>query len=358
METTIEALAEQLQGEIRGNRNLVIHGAQAIGKAGPHEITYVLKESNVHDLQESRAGAVVVAKQLADSVSATKSTQAAIVVDDAQDAFIQLVNRFQPERARPTFGVSPGAVVDPSASIGANTNVYPGATIGEAVVIGDECDIYPGVYIGPSCQLGDQVTLYPNAVLYADVEIGDRVTIHASAIIGADGFGYRFEEGRYIKIPQVGAVRIEDDCEIGACTTIDRGMIAPTVVGKGTKLDNLVMIAHNCELGRHNALASQVGFAGSITTGDYVRCAGQVGVADHLHLGEGSTLAAKAAVHKDVPAGETHIGYPAGPVEIQKQILMGQFRLPKMRKQLLSLQNQIAELTAKLEELTGNNTER
>lgn len=160
-----------------------------------------------------------------------------------------------------------------------------------------------------------------------------------------------------MKIPQLGTVRVDDDVEIGACTTIDRGMVGPTIIGEGTKLDNLVQIAHNCELGKHNAFASQVGLAGSVTTGDYVRCAGQVGVADHLHLGAGCTLAAKAGVHKNTPEGQTHVGSPAGPIDEQFKIMMAVQKVPEMRTQIRQLERQVIELTKQLTELRDQLTE-
>jgi UDP-3-O-[3-hydroxymyristoyl] glucosamine N-acyltransferase len=213
------------------------------------------------------------------------------------------------------------------------------------------------VYVGRDCQIGDDCVLYANAVLYHDVRLGKRVIIHAGAVLGADGFGYRFRNGRYEKIPQLGWVEIEDDCEIGACTTIDRGMIGATVIGEGSKLDNLVMIGHNCELGKHNAFASQVGLAGSVTTGEYVRCAGQVGVADHVHLGRGSTLGAKAGVHKDIPEGDTQIGYPARPEHEQLRIVMATGKVPEMRKQIRALEARLEELTRLVEQFSAQGSE-
>ena len=353
MTTTVDMLAHQLQGEVQGDRHLVIHGAQAVTKAGPHDITFLVDERNLRQLKSSRAGAVIVGKSMNDSLGDDAAPPAVIVVDDAQAAFIQVLQQFRPERPRPTIGISSKAIVDPSASIGEDTNVFPGAFIGQDVVIGEGCDIYPGVYIGSACRLGDGVTLHPNVVLYPDVWIRNRVTIHASAVLGADGFGYRFEDGRFVKIPQLGTVHVENDVEIGAGTTIDRGMIDPTVIGEGTKLDNQIMIAHNCELGKHNAYASQVGFAGSVTTGDYVRCGGQVGVADHVHLGDRCSLGGRAGVITDVPAGQIYHGAPARPETEQKKIVLAESKLPEMRKRLRQLESKMTELTRQIEALTS-----
>jgi UDP-3-O-[3-hydroxymyristoyl] glucosamine N-acyltransferase len=186
--------------------------------------------------------------------------------------------------------------------------------------------------------------MHPHVVLYPDVVLGDRVVIHANAVIGADGFGYRLRQGRFEKVPQLGFVLVGNDVEIGACTTIDRGMIGPTVIGEGTKLDNLIMIGHNCELGRHNIFASQVGLAGSVTTGDYVTCAGQAGIKDHVHLGTGCTLGSKAGVHNDIPAGERHMGVPSRPAHEAFQILAAMVKGPELRKQVRRLESRLADL--------------
>lgn len=254
---------------------------------------------------------------------------------------------------RPPVGISPEAYVNATAQIGRSTNIFPGAHVAAGVIIGDNCDIHPGVVIGRGCQLGDEVVLHPNVVLYENTNIGNRVILHAGAVIGADGFSYRLIDGRHERIPHYGSVRIEDDVEVGACTTIDRAMVDETIIGQGTKLDNLVMIGHNCEIGRHNLLVSQAGLAGSVTTGDYVICAGQVGIADHIHLGTRSVVGAKAGVHKDIPAGERQIGTPAIPEAECRRVVMAQHKLPEMRQQLKALERQVAELTSKLSQLTS-----
>lgn len=351
MIATLDQLALRVHGEVVGDGSREIDGAAALHKAGPRDIAYAGDERHLRALNMSRAGGCLIGRRFFDPKFAVESNPALVLVDDPQEAFIVLLRDFRPQPSRPDIGVSPDARIDATGTIGANCNVYPGAYIDAGAIIGARCDIYPGAYVGRNCRIGDDCVLHPNAVLYADVVLQDRVVIHAGAVLGADGFGYRFQQGRFEKIPQLGWVEVHDDCEIGAGATIDRGMIGPTVIGAGTKLDNQVMIGHNCELGKHNAFASQVGLAGSVTTGDYVRCAGQVGVADHVHLGTGCTLGAKAGAHKDIPPGETHVGLPARPEQEQLRIVMATGKVPEMRKQLRVLENRMNELTQQIEQL-------
>jgi UDP-3-O-[3-hydroxymyristoyl] glucosamine N-acyltransferase len=196
------------------------------------------------------------------------------------------------------------------------------------------------------------VTLFPNVVLYEHTIVGNRVTIHAGAVIGAYGFGYQLSEGRHERSPQLGFVAIDDDVEIGANATIDRGTYGPTVIGEGTKIDNLVMIAHNCRIGRHNLICSQVGIAGSCTTGDYVVMAGQVGLRDHVEIGDRVALGAKAGVMHSIAEG-AWVGIPATPEREQMVKLAAVTRLPEMRKEFRALQRQVAELAARLNAQPG-----
>ena len=353
MQMTAQALADANRGEVRGDPQVVVEGAQTIHRAGPSDVAFAADEKNLKKLARSRAGVAFVPRALAAALGDEHASRTLILVDDPQAAFLRVLERFRPPRPRANIGISPQSFISPTAKIGKHTNIHPGAFVGDGAVVGDHCDVFPGVCIGRGCTLGHHVTLYPNVVLYADVKIGNRVWIHAGAVIGADGFGYRLVDGRHQKLPHYGNVEIGDDVEIGACSTVDRAMIGTTVIGEGTKIDNLVMIAHNCELGRHNLLVSQVGFAGSVTTGDYVVCAGQVGVADHVHLGERSVYGAKAGVHKDMPGGQTYLGAPATPESEAIRVVMSQQKLPEMRKQLRQLEAQVAELTRALERLSN-----
>lgn len=344
MRISVGELVRRVGGKLYGDESVMIEGAHSIGKAGSGEITFAIDELNLRHLRTTQPTAVIVSPKLFESGQKEYSDRIWIVADDPFGAFIEILKLFRPQRERALIGISPEAVVAPSAKIGPNTNVHPTVVIGEDVVIGSGCEIHPGVVISADCQIGDDCTIYPNAVLYPQVIVGNRVLIHASAVLGSDGFGFRFQQGRFNKIPQLGIVRVEDDVEIGACTTIDRAMIGTTLIGQGTKLDNLVQIGHNCEVGKHNALASQVGLAGSVTTGDYVRFGGQAGVADHVNIGDQVVLGAKAGVHKDCDSGKTYLGAPATEDHEQFKLIMATRRLPDFRQQLRQLEQQIAEL--------------
>ncbi len=348
MAQSIKTLFAKIDAEIVGNSHSLIIDAASIEKALPEEITFAGNEQNIRKLKNCNAGAVIVSRSLKDSFQPEEFNTTIVFVEDAQTSFIEILSILRPSRLRTERGVSFEAHIHPSAVIGDETNVYPGANVAESVSIGKRCDIHPGVRIGAGCSIGNNVTLHPNVVLYPDVVIGNHVCIHASTTIGADGFGYRLVNGRHQKIPHFGIVRIEDDVEIGANTTVDRAMIGETVIGEGTKLDNQVMIAHNCEIGKHNMFVSQVGLAGSVTSGDYVVLAGHVGIADHVHLGTGCTLGSKAGVHKNIPAGETWIGTPAQPMAIAMRNVMAQRKIPDMRKTMKQLVAQVEKLNEQI----------
>ena len=352
MVQTVETLASFVNGTVRGDRLRKIDDAAAIEAANASAITFVQDENHARRLKDCRAGAILVDRKIAESFGDSPDCSL-IVVADTHAAFQKVLPLFRKVRNRPDRGISPHAYVSSTAHLGPDCFVAAGVSIGDDAVIGSNCDLHPGVVIGAGCQVGDNTILHANSVLYHDVVVGNNVIIHSGAVIGADGFGYRFAGGKFEKILQLGTVHIHDDVEIGACTTVDRGAIGPTVIGAGTKIDNLVMIAHNCEIGQHNVFASQVGIAGSSCTGDYVRLGGQVGVRDHVRLNTGCTVGAKAGVLKDVPAGETWLGAPASHEMDQKRLLVSMKRIPDMRDQLFSLEKQLASMAADIEKLKG-----
>ena len=258
--------------------------------------------------------------------------------------FPLLSKHFRPDRVQERVGICSTAIISKAATIGNDVDIYHGATIGDHVTIGAGSTIHAGVHILPGCKIGENVTLFPGVVLYEDTVIGDRSIIHAGATLGAYGFGYKMVAGRHQLAGQLGNVELGSDVEVGANSTIDRGTYGPTLVGTGTKIDNLVMIAHNCRIGQHNMICSQVGIAGSTTTGDYVVMAGQVGVRDHVHIGDQAVLGAMAGIINDVPAGSTFIGAPATPEREQKLKQAAFSKLPEMRRQLKSLQRAVDKM--------------
>lgn len=335
MSTTLRQLADLVHGRVLGDESLVIQRARPLSEAQSGDITFIENEKYAHQLEQCQASAVVA--------SATLSANGLplIQVADPLTAFVAIFAHLQGYEEPAAHGIDPLASIHSSVQIGERPSIFPFVRIGEGTTIGARCVLHGGVVIGRNCQLGDDVTLFPNAVIYDRTVLGHRVIIHANAVIGADGFGYRLNNGRHVKVPQLGNVEIGNDVEVGACTTIDRGTFQATRVGEGTKIDNLVQIGHNCRIGKHNCLISQVGIAGSSSTGDYVVVAGQVGITDHVHIGDGSTIGAKAGVTKDVPPGQRMLGAPATPEREQKKILIMLERLPEMRKDLQRVKQQL-----------------
>jgi UDP-3-O-[3-hydroxymyristoyl] glucosamine N-acyltransferase len=326
--TTVRQLAELVQGEVQGDGDLVIRSARALGEAGPGDITFAEHDRYAAQLHAGPASAAVVPAAFA------ANGLTVIRVADPLLAFVAIVRHLHGHAEPPPHGIDPRASVAASARVGPDPSILPFACVGEETVIGARCRLHSGAVVGRRCRLGDDVVLHPNVVLYDGTVLGHRVMVHANSVLGADGFGYRPQGGRHVKVPQLGHVEVGDDVEIGACTTIDCGTFQATRVGEGTKIDNLVMIGHNCRIGRHNLLVSQTGIAGSCRTGDYVVTAGQVGIADHVQVGDRVVIGAQAGVARNIAAGERVLGAPAIPEREQKRILSSLVRLPDMRRDL------------------------
>ena len=325
MTVTVRQLAEWVRGELLGDGELSISNARTLTDARPGDITFVEHDRHLAAWHASLASAAIVPPNV------PVNGRPLIRVADPLMAFALIVKQLR-GRLPPAAAISPAAHVHPTAVLGPGASVGPGAVVGEGCQVGSNCTLLPGAVVGRFCKMGSDVTLHPHAVIYDDTIIGNRVTIHANAVIGADGFGYRQQDGRHVKVPQLGWVELEDDVEVGACSTIDRGTFGPTRVGAGTKIDNLVMIGHNCNIGKHNVLCSQVGIAGSSTTGDYVVMAGQVGIADHVEIGDQVTIGAQSGVAGDISSKSQVLGYPARPHKEQLRILLTMDKLPEIRK--------------------------
>lgn len=351
MPLTAGEIADRLQAICLGSADRSVSGVATLANAGPSDLTFYKDTKSRGGLENCSAGTVLISTHWSEQLKSedVDSERTWILLDDPHSAFLEVIPLFLPQPAREAVGISERAVVSASATIGADTNIHPTAVIEHGVRIGERCEIHPGAVIRQGTRIGDDCVIHPNAVLYPHCQLGDRVIIHANSVIGADGFGYQQKDGRHVKIEHYGNVVLEDDVEIGACTTIDRSFLGSTRIGTGSKIDNQVMIAHNCELGPHNILVSQVGFAGSVTTGAYVVCAGQVGVADHVHLGEGALFGAKAGIHKDMPGGVKYLGAPAMPESEAIRHVMAARKLPEMRSQLKQLEKQLKALQQQLD---------
>ena len=303
---TTGEIVDLIDGQYTGDRDRRISAVAPLAEAGRDQLGFLSNHKYAAQLAQTKAGAILVPKNL------EGQDERWIRVDDPYFAVAQIMTRWFSARPRPK-AVSPLASISPSARLGTNVAVGPFVTIGDNVVVGNNVTIFQGVSIEAGASLGDDSVIYPNVVIYDGTRIGRRCVVHAGVVIGSDGYGFAMHEGKHHKIPQIGIVRIEDDVEIGAGTTIDRAALGETVIGEGTKIDNLVQIGHNVKIGKHCLLVSQVGVAGSTELGDHVFVAGQSGFSGHLKIGHRVQVAAKSAVLADVPDDTKVMGSPAMP---------------------------------------------
>jgi UDP-3-O-[3-hydroxymyristoyl] glucosamine N-acyltransferase len=330
-------VAAKIGGELIGNGEIAINGVNSAERAREHELTFAENPKYFAAAEKSPAAGVIVSENVAGT------TKALIRVGNVRAALARALAIFFPPE-QPAVGIHasavihPTAVVEPSASIGAHCVIGPGARIGaKSVLLG-------GNHIGRDCVLGEEVWLYPNVVLYARTQVGARVVIHAGTVIGSDGYGYVFDAGRHAKLLQLGNVEIGSDVEIGSNASIDRAAFGSTKIGAGTKIDNLVHVAHNVVFGKHCLIMGQCGFAGSTELGDYTVIASQSGIAGHLKLGRQATVGAKSGVMRDVADGETVLGIPAMPHKQTKRQWVAQQQLPEIIRRMRELEEQVRAL--------------
>lgn len=334
MPFTAAEIAKHLSGEVIGNPALALKGLAPADRAEPGDLTFAENEDYFARAEQSAASAVIIDSSFA---SAKKTL---IRVPNARIAFAKVLPLFFPEPLFPA-GVHPTAVIDTSAQVHASAHIGPHCVVGGNVRIGPRSILQGGNHVGSNCAIGEAVHLFANVVLYARTEIGNRVRIHSGSVIGADGFGYVEDGGVHLKVPQIGNVIIGDDVEIGACVTIDRGALGPTIIGKGTKIDNLVQIGHNVTLGEHCVIVSQAGIAGSTRLGNYVVLGGQVGLAGHLKIGNRASVAAQSGVMDNIPDGEKWFGYPAQPDRQSKRQMLAVRQLPEFLRRVSELEKKI-----------------
>jgi UDP-3-O-[3-hydroxymyristoyl] glucosamine N-acyltransferase len=334
----LKDIAILIDGRLIGDGNIEISGVSGLSETRSGHITYLSGGKYLKQARDSVASAVIV-KAVVEDLDKPQ-----ILVANPELTFAQLLGHFY-QVPKIYEGVSPNATVSSEAVIGENVTIHAYAYVNKGVVIGKDSIIYPGVFIGENCVVGEGCLIYPNVTIREGVTVGSRVIIHAGAVIGADGFGYVFDGRAHRKIPQVGSVLLEDDVEIGANTTIDRATTGLTVIGRGTKIDNLVQIGHNVRIGRNVILVSQVGIAGSCDIGDGVAMGGQAGIPDHVSIEAGAMIGAQAGVVGDVKKG-IYLGSPAIPHRdfFKSSVVFSQ--LPELKKKILELEEKIKLLEA------------
>jgi len=312
MKRSLHDIAIAVEARLIGENHADIQGVSSLVSASHHDLVFVEDEKHLDAALKSRAGAII-----AGEFAASRDADRPLLISaHPKLAFARAAQLLRDEYpANENDGVHSTAIVHPLATLETGVQVRARAVIGEGARIKNGTRIDEGAVIGAGVTIGSDCEVYPNVTIYAGTNLGDRVIVHAGAVLGSDGFGYvrDRETGHYEKFPQVGRLVIEDDVEIGANSTIDRGATRDTIIGEGTKIDNLVQIGHNVSIGRHCLIVSQVGISGSVTVGDFAVLAGQVGVADHLTIGEGAVLGARAGVMSNVPAGGRWGGFPAEP---------------------------------------------
>ena len=333
----LQQIAELVGGELIGDREVVITGVAGIKEAGKGDITFLSNARYLPFLKQTQAAAVITSK---DTVFKDKPL---IRAANPSQAFNKVISFFIPTPFSKSSGVHSTAVIGKNVQLGKEVSVGPHAVVEEGASIGDNTILEAGVFIGRNTKIGKDSHVYPNVTIREEIEIGDRVIIHSGTVIGSDGFGYETIEDVHVKIPQLGSVLIESDVEIGANVCIDRGRFKKTWIKKGTKIDNLVQIAHNVVIGSNSLIVSQAGISGSAELGENVIVAGQVGIVGHVTVGDGAIIAAGAGVTKSVPAKMTMFGRPARPMAEQKRILALIARLPELFKEIAEIKKRFNE---------------
>lgn len=350
---TLGDIARLLNAEFIGDADTLITSVASLENAGPGAIAFVEHDSRLQSALDSEAAALIVPTNSAETLRGAKTShKPAVLSGNPRLAFARVMEFFQPA-APPEKGVHPSAIIDPTAIIGENVTIREFCYVGRHARLADGTVLYPHVTIGDGAQIGENCVIFASVVIGHHVCLGRRVRVHSGSVLGGDGFGYVIDEsGSHYKVPQVGTVIIEDDVEIGANVCIDRATMGATRVGAGSKIDNLVQIAHNVQIGRNCILCGQAGLSGSVIVGDNAILAGQAGSRDHVKIGKGAIVAAKSGVMDDVPDGEFVAGTPALPGRQRMRLEAAWRKLPDTSRTVRDLEKQVKALQDQLEALT------
>ena len=342
MQKTLKEIAELVGGEITGDSNVVIKGVAGIKEAEDGDITFLANPKYAPLINTTHASAIITDYDVAGGPKPLIRTK------NPSLAFAKVISSFTPQELIKPSGIHSTAIIGKGVSLGKNVAVGPYVVIEDEASLGDNSIVYAGTFIGHHAKIGSGALIYPNVSIRERVLIGKNVIIHSGTVIGSDGFGFAAVEGKHHKIPQIGIVEIGDDVEIGANVTIDRARFAKTIIGNGTKIDNLVQIAHNVIVGENSLIIAQAGISGSTVIGNNVIIAGQAGLVGHIKIGDGAVLAAQAGVTKSVPENTVVSGYPARKHEIAIKVNACVQNLPKLYEEIKELKKKIEELQEKL----------
>ncbi len=342
MEKTLGELAEYVGGTVKGDKNIRIRGIKAMDEAEEGDVTFLANEKYEKKLNNTAASAIIVSPKFQDL------DKPLLISKNPYLAFAKIVDlMMNPETEYPKT-IDKTAVISPSVQTGKDVSIFSHVYVGERTVLGDNVVLMPKVYVGDDCEIGDDTVIHPNVVIYANTKIGRNVTIHANTVLGSGGFGYAPDGSGYFDIPQVGETVIEDDVVIGDNTTIQRGALDATRIGRGTKIGSQCQIAHNVEIGENTLLIGQIGVAGTAKIGSNCILAGGVGIVGHVTVGDRVTIGARAGVTNDLPGGDTYLGYPAVSIKKMRRSQMAAHRLPNLIEDMRSLKRRIRDLEEKL----------
>lgn len=344
MRKSLKEIAAIIEGEVVGNSDTMITGVCGIKEACEGDITFLANPKYAPFMDKTRASAIITSREIKKALKPIVRTQ------DPSLAFARILTLIATDEVSQPQGVHPTAVIGKNVSIGKDAAIGPYAVIEDSASIGVGTVVYAGCFIGHHSKVGSDSIIYPNVSIRERISIGNRVIIHSGTVIGSDGFGFAKIRGSHHKIPQIGTVVIEDNVEIGANVTIDRARFDKTFIGRGTKIDNLVQIAHNVIIGEDSIIVAQAGISGSTTIGKNVTLAGQAGLVGHITVGDGATAAAQAGVTKSIPANTLVSGYPAKPHAVAKKVNACVQNLPKLYDMVSQLKKKIEELEKKLKE--------